>query len=221
MKVYILADGEGTRWNNWGGVPKQLLKVNDETILDRMIRLCVENGLDNITIVGDFKNKYAKNIKLYCDNKIDLFIKVAEESKEPFVLLNGDVFYTEEIIKDIVKRNSTRWLHWMNPSENKNTGKTWAEGYAYKVQDVKTWTKRLINLKKKIESGEIEFKNGWLINNYLSNETELYIPKITVNDILWNDNTDDFDFSSRYYESNGFSNDYLRFIYYTGYKGME
>ena len=48
MKVYILADGEGLRWNNWGGVPKQLLKVNGETLLDRMIRLYKENGIDDI-----------------------------------------------------------------------------------------------------------------------------------------------------------------------------
>ena len=214
MKVYILADGEGTRWNNWGGVPKQLLKVNDETILDRMIRLCIENELTDITIVGDFKNEHAKNTKLNCDNKIDLFIAVAEDSKEPFIILNGDVYYTDEIMKDISQREGTRWLHWMNPGVNKNTGKPWAEGYAYKVYDVDTWIKRLSNLKMKIESKQIEYKNGWIINNYLSNEQNLYQPQLTQYDIVWNDNTDDFDFS-------GENNDYLRFIQYTGYKGME
>lgn len=213
MKVYILADGEGTRWNNWGGVPKQLLKVNDETILDRMIRLCVENGLTNITIVGDFKNEHAKNTKLNCDNKIDLFISVADHSKEPFIILNGDIYYTDEIMKDISQRESTRWLHWMNPGVNTNTGKPWAEGYAYKVIDVYLWIKRLQNLKRNISSGVIEYKNGWVINNYLANEPNLYKPKLTNHDISWNDNTDDFDFS-------GENNDYLRFIEYTGYKGM-
>ena len=213
MKVYILADGEGTRWNNWGGVPKQLLKVNDETILDRMIRLCVENGLTNITIVGDFKNEHAKNTKLNCDNKIDLFISVADHSKEPFIILNGDIYYTDEIMKDISQRDTTRWLHWMNPGVNTNTGKPWAEGYAYKVIDVYLWIKRLQNLKRNISSGVIEYKNGWVINNYLANEPNLYKPKLTNHDISWNDNTDDFDFS-------GENNDYLRFIEYTGYKGM-
>ena len=213
MKVYILADGEGTRWNNWGGVPKQLLKVNDETILDRMIRLCVENGLTDITIVGDFKNEHAKNTKLNCDNKIDLFISVGEHSKEPFIILNGDIYYTDEIMKDISQRESTRWIHWMNPGINTNTGKPWAEGYAYKVIDVDLWIKRLQNLKRNISSGVIEYKNGWVINNYLANEPKLYLPKLTSHDISWNDNTDDFDFS-------GENNDYLRFIKFTGYKGM-
>lgn len=220
MKVYILADGEGTRWNNWGGVPKQLLKINNETILDRMVRLCVENGLDDITIVGDFKSEYAKNTKLNCKDKIDLFISVANHSKEPFVLLNGDVFYSDEIIKDVSEKESTRWLHWMCPEGNKNTGKTWAEGYAYKVYDIETWKKRLTNLKRKVESGEIEFKTGWIINNYLNNETNLYTPNLTENDIRWCDTTDDFDFSNQDVELNGFNNDYLRFLHYTGYKGM-
>ena len=38
MKIIILADGEGKRWGNYKGVPKQLLRIDGETLLDRMIR---------------------------------------------------------------------------------------------------------------------------------------------------------------------------------------
>ena len=220
MKVYILADGEGTRWNNWGGVPKQLLKVNDETILDRMIRLCIENRIEDITIVGQFENKHAKNVRLNCKDKIELFIAVAKEAKEPFMILNGDCFYSDAIIKDAAERKATRWVHYMCPHGNENTGKPWAEGYIYKVQDVDTWIKRLTNLQRKINQKEIEYKNGWVINNYLNNEPNLYEPKMTQTDIRWHDCTDDFDFSNQDVVINGFNNDYLRFIHFTGYKGM-
>ena len=46
MKVIILANGNGTRWNNYHGVEKQLIKIDGETLLHRMCRICHENGID-------------------------------------------------------------------------------------------------------------------------------------------------------------------------------
>lgn len=221
MKVYILADGEGTRWNNWGGVPKQLIAINGETILDRMIRLCKENKLNDITIVGAFKNKDAKNIRFKdCNDKIDLFIRIAKESKEPFILLNGDCYYTDAIIKDAVERKTTKWLHWMCPHLNKYTGKPWEEGYIHKVVDINWWINKLEELQEKVNKNEITLKNGWTINNYLNDKEDLYkFYKESKHDIYWHDQTDDFDFSDGPECYSGFTNDYLRFIHNTGYKG--
>jgi hypothetical protein len=222
MKVYILADGEGTRWNNWGGVPKQLIKINDETLLDRMIRLCKENGLNDITIVGIFKNNDAKNIRFSnCNDKIDLFIRIAKHSKEPFIMLNGDCYYTDAIIKDAAERKTfSGWSHWMCPHLNKYTGKPWEEGYIHKVENVEWWINKLNELKEKVDNGEIILKNGWVINNYLNNRDDIYkFYKSSNNDIYWHDETDDFDFSDGPECYSGFTNDYLRFIHHTGYKG--
>lgn len=221
MKVYILADGEGTRWNNWGGVPKQLIKINDETILDRMIRLCVENNLKDITIIGPFKNENAKNVRFEnCNDKIDLFKRIAEHSKEPFIMLNGDCYYTDAIIKDAAERQTNKWLHWMCPHLNKFTGKPWEEGYIHKVVDLEWWITKLNELQEKVKAGKITLKNGWTINNYLNNRQDLYkFYKESEHDVYWHDQTDDFDFSNGPECYSGFSNDYLRFLHNTGYKG--
>ena len=32
MKYIIMADGSGTRWNNYGNIPKHLLKIDGETL---------------------------------------------------------------------------------------------------------------------------------------------------------------------------------------------
>lgn len=222
MKAYILADGEGTRWNNWGGVPKQLIKINDETILDRMVRLLVENGINDITIIGKFKCENAKNIRFEnCNDKIDLFIRVAKESKEPFIMLNGDCYYTEEIIKDCVSRKTYKgWCHWQCPHLNKYTGKPWEEGYIHKVEDINWWVSKLEALKEKVKNNQITLKNGWVINNYLNDREDLYkFYKESNHDVYWHDQTDDFDFSNGPECYSGFSNDYLRFIHNTGFKG--
>ena len=222
MKAYILADGEGTRWNNWGGVPKQLIVINDETLLDRMCRLLKENNVEDIIIVGEFKNKYARNIRFKnCNDKIDLFIRVAEDSKEPFIMLNGDCYYTDEIIKDAVNRTTFKgWSHWGCPHLNKFTGKPWEEGYIHKVENITWWVDKLLILKRLVEEGKVNLKNGWVINNFLNEREDLYkFYKDNPHDIYWHDQTDDFDFSNGPECYSGFSNDYLRFIHNTGYKG--
>ena len=222
MKAYIMADGEGTRWNNWGGVPKQLIVINDETLLNRMCRLLKENGIDDITIVGPFENEYAKNIRFEnCKDKIDLWTRVAKESKEPFFILDGDIYYTEEIIKDAVNRETTSFLHWLCPHMNKFTGKPWEEGYLFKVVDVEGWINKLTKLQDEINKGNIQLKSGWVIKNYLCDRKDVYkfYTDLCEHDVYWHDQTDDFDFSNGPDCYSGFTNDYLRFIHNTGYKG--
>lgn len=222
MKAFIMADGEGTRWNNWGGVPKQLIVINDETLLDRMCRLLHENNIEDITIVGKFTNQYAKNIRFEnCKDKIDLWLRVAKESKEPFLILDGDIYYTDAIIKDAVERETDSFLHWLCPHLNKYTGKPWEEGYLFKVVDVEWWINKLTELQDKVKNGTIVLKKDWIIKNYLCDRPDIYkfYKELCSHDVYWHDQTDDFDFSNGPECYSGFSNDYLRFIHNTGYKG--
>lgn len=50
MKYVIMAAGEGKRWNNFLGVPKHLIEINGETLLERTTRLLKENGVDDFVI---------------------------------------------------------------------------------------------------------------------------------------------------------------------------
>lgn len=216
MKVFILADGEGTRWGNYKGVSKQLLKVNDETLLDRMIRLCKENGIkkNDLIILGDFKNENAINDHFEnCKLKRQLFLELAKKYKEAFILLNGDCYYTDAIIKDCINRDIERWGHWCRLNANPHTGKTWGEGYIHKVVDINWWISKLEEFNQKCISGEINLTNDWTINRYLAEWKDIYTHREDLPnkyDILWDDETDDFDFPQ----------DYDNFIRITGYKGM-
>lgn len=42
MNYIIMADGKGTRWNNYGDIPKHFIKVEGETLLARTVRLLHE-----------------------------------------------------------------------------------------------------------------------------------------------------------------------------------
>ena len=210
MKVLILADGDGKRWGNYKGVPKQLLKIDGETLLDRMIRQCRENGADDITIIGDFKGD-AKNDKFTSKKKRYLFQEIAERYREPFILLNGDCFYTDAIIKDCLTREAKDgWLHWCCPHKNEFTGKPWGEGYIHKVTDVDWWIAKLKEYNKRVEEG-MQIGNDWSINRFLYGAVDIIThstdPKdLSKYDVYWHDETDDFDFPV----------DYDRFMEHTG-----
>ena len=212
MKVFILANGEAKRWSNYKGVEKQLIKIDGETILDRMCRLCNENGIkkEDLIILGHYKNEYAINDSFKdCPLKRQLFLEIAKKYVEPFILLNGDCYYTEAIIKDCINRDIKKWGHWCRLNANPHTGKPWGEGYIHKVVDINWWIGKLEEFNLLCERGDINLTNDWTINRYLAGWSDIYTHREDVPneyDILWDDETDDFDFPV----------DLDRFISYTG-----
>ena len=52
----ILNAGLGTKWDNYLGIPKQLIKIGDETILERTVRLVRQMGIDDIISVTNNEN---------------------------------------------------------------------------------------------------------------------------------------------------------------------
>ncbi len=62
----ILCAGTGDRWNNYLGIPKQLIEIGGETLLDRAIRLLKRDGVSDIHVVTHnqlLKQEGIKNIR--------------------------------------------------------------------------------------------------------------------------------------------------------------
>lgn len=203
MKILILADGDGKRWNNYQSVPKQLLRIDGETLLDRMIRQLTENGADDIVIVGPFRNEAATNDKFTSRDKRHLFLEIAKRYNEPFIMLNGDCFYTDEIIKDCIKREAVDgWLHWCCPHPNYFTGKPYGEGYIHKVTDLDWWISKLTEYNRHVDNG-MQIGNDWSINRFLYGAKDIVkhsrnVHDLSKYDVYWHDETDDFDFPEDY-----------------------
>ena len=200
MKILILADGEGKRWGNYKGVPKHLLEIDGERLIDRMIRQYKGN---DIVIIGTYKNKDATNDRFNTPQKRRLFLEIAERYQEPFILLNGDCFYTDAIVKDSLERETDKWLHWCCPHPNYYTGKPWGEGYIHKVVDLDWWITKLKEYNEKVDRRQIQIGNDWSINRFLYGARDLIthsenIRDLSKYDVYWHDDTDDFDFPVDY-----------------------
>ena len=128
----ILAAGMGTRLMPLTkDIPKALLKINDTTLLERMIRNCIDAGISKfIVIVGYNRNKvidlcpkiaerYGIEIRTLVNERYDetntsvsTFIasKLIEDDPEDFILVNGDNVVDPEIISRIAESKNTAMI---------------------------------------------------------------------------------------------------------------
>ena len=134
-------------------------------------------------------------------SKREAFEGIAKEAKGGFGILLGDVYYTEEIIKDMASRDVDTWKHYYCCLPNPWTGCPWEEGYIHLVPNWEWWLEKMQEFNSLCDSGEIEFVKDFQIDRYLrgySNTHEYREHWLDDHDIFWCDETDDFDFPNDY-----------------------
>lgn len=202
MNYYILANGEGKRWKNYKGVPKHLIEIDGETLIDRTVRLIKKHSEDDVIIVGPYKNPDALNWLNKGQKKREVFEEIGEQTTDqPFVILYGDCYYTEAIIKDITTRQIWRFDEYFC-LENPHTGCAWPEGYAHRCADPEWWlnSMRMLNNSERIKDldrGKDWFIHWWLLGARTMPELQRRASFTNEDhDIFWCDETDDFDYPS-------------------------
>ena len=136
----------GGQYQKWE-TPRQLLKVNGETIVERTIRLLKEQGVEDICISTNNKafegiapilahtNKYVayeynKCSGTWCDGFYP--------TDEPACYIFGDVVFSPEAIKTIVETQTKDIEFFASaPPFTKDYHKQWAEPFALKVVNQK------------------------------------------------------------------------------------
>ncbi|KZX10827.1 phosphocholine cytidylyltransferase family protein [Methanobrevibacter filiformis] len=127
MKAIILSAGTGTRLRPLTeNIPKTLLKIDNITIIERLVKNFNDNGIESfIFVVGHFKDKVIEHSKIL-EDKYNISIEIVENKEydttntscstylaskdlnEDFILVNGDNVVDPKIIRDIVEsKNST------------------------------------------------------------------------------------------------------------------
>ncbi|MGN0073620.1 MAG: NTP transferase domain-containing protein, partial [Coriobacteriales bacterium] len=97
MRYVIMANGKGRRWGGYHGIPKQLISIEGETLLQRTTRLVHENDQDAEVIISSSNplcvaegatrhepERGAREIDRFCYELID----------DDVCFLYGDTFYT-------------------------------------------------------------------------------------------------------------------------------
>lgn len=104
MKYIIMSDGNGTRWNNYLGITKQEIIIDNERLIDRTVRMISERTTDNIYILSSNPNHCNIQAKRIVSKYIDYFHKkyAYDFLDMPTTYLYGDTFYDDKTMNIII-----------------------------------------------------------------------------------------------------------------------
>jgi molybdopterin-guanine dinucleotide biosynthesis protein A len=160
MKHIIMAGGTYAKWDR----PKPLTELKGEPLVARTIRLLRENGITDIAISSNnelfeqfgvpvlkHENKYSLPLEGCATSPwLDAFYPMAE----PVCYIFGDVVFSPEAIKTIVKTdtNDIQFFASAKPLP-KIYPKQWAEPFAFKVKDTNRFFEAIEATKQYDEQG--------------------------------------------------------------------
>lgn len=171
MKYIIMAGGSYEKFK----IPKQLLKVNGEVIIERTIRLLRENGIKDIAISTnnpafdylDVEKLRHENNYSYTDSNRNKrsnnsWLNAYYPMKEPCCYLHGDVYFSENAIKTIVETEVKDTMFFCVPDLQdgmpRGVNPKGREPLAYKVNNQKVFRKAINDIFKMIDKGM--YKDG-------------------------------------------------------------
>ena len=160
MKYIIMCGGSYLKWSE----PRQLLRIHDEPIVSRTIRLLKEEGVSDIAIssndsrfeglgvpVLQHTNEYVADGQILAGYWHECFYP----TNEPTCYIFGDVVFSPEAIHTIVATETDDIQFFASaPPYDPRYIKSWAEPFALKVVD----TKHLKSAKAVVEQFD---RIGW------------------------------------------------------------
>ncbi|MCR4956178.1 MAG: 2-C-methyl-D-erythritol 4-phosphate cytidylyltransferase [Lachnospiraceae bacterium] len=104
MKYIIMADGKGTRWDNYNHIPKHFIKIGNETLLERTVRLLKEREPSSTVYITSHDPRYeVKGAIRYepLHNVLEIDRFTEELIADDVCFLYGDTYYSEEAMDRI------------------------------------------------------------------------------------------------------------------------
>jgi len=154
VKVLILAAGDGTRWGDFRGVPKHLVDIEGERLIDRTCSQFLKYT-DNVVVVGPKDDdRYVVPgtslfvPKVFGGRELEKFASSMSEwsEDERTVLVYGDVYFTDEAV-DVVMNNSDPWKYFCRSTPSTITGKNCKEIFAISfMPEKRQWMAKAVTL---------------------------------------------------------------------------
>lgn len=199
MKYIIMAGGEYKKF----GIPKPLIEVKGETLIERTTKLLKQNGINEIYISSNNPEFDKYGVRL--ENKNNDFIVYENgtskgywldafyPTNEPTCYIFGDVYFTENAIKTIAEYESTENILFGTGCAKNLEHKNWGEPFAYKVNKIEEFKNGIVEVKKLFdEKKTARHPIVWELYRYLHN-LDINIQNITTDYVVIDDGTIDID----------------------------
>ena len=184
MKYIIMADGKGTRWQNYNDIPKHFIEINGETLLARTVRLLKQGDSGCEVIITSHDPRYeVEGATRYepKNNHLEIDRFTEELIADNVCFLYGDTYYSEEAAETIIKTEADDILFFGNRRSI----------VAIKVADGELFRGHVDRVRQLFMEGKIEKCIGWQVY-----QSFMGLPfgdkKIESKYIILEDSTEDF-----------------------------
>lgn len=211
MRAIIIAAGEATRWNNYLGTPKHLIRIDGEPLLHRTVRL-LKQYTDDIFVVAkddplyliDGATRYVPTLNYEAHADADKFLSSKElwNDKGRTVVFYGDVYFTEYAMHKIASYWVKDWTLFCRPHASMYTGTPWGECFAqsFYPEHIEQHEAKLMHIARLFKRGRIDRCGGW--EHYRAmiglRDDQIRSKQIKGNIVTIDDFTDDFDYPDDY-----------------------
>lgn len=156
MKYVIMADGNMKRWDAGCDTPKHLLKIEDETLLERLVRQIHCTDINCQIIITSHNKQYEipGAVRYEPQNnylEIDRF--TWEIIEDDICFLYGDTYYIDDVIEQI-SRTKTDGLHFIGTEKSI---------IAVIVHDGELFKQHINRVKQYYKLGKITDCKGWQV----------------------------------------------------------
>lgn len=182
MKYVIMADGKGTRWNNFNEIPKHFIEIDGERIIDRCVRLLKENDSGCEIIITSHDPRYdIPGTTRYepLNNILEIDRFTSELICDNICFMYGDTYYSENAIKTVTETPAEDILFFGNSKSI----------MAVKVSDGDLFRMHVDRVRKLYLEGKLKTCKGWQVYQSF---TGLAPDTIGDNFVFIEDNSRDF-----------------------------
>lgn len=208
--VLVLCGGRGERWGNHRGVPKHLVPVEGERLLDRTVRQVKTWGPPGTRVFV-----VARDDAYACEGT-ELYLAETDESRgdaDKFmsssalwnkdgrtVVLFGDVWHSDSAMQRIMGHAEREWTVFGREAASRTTGKPWGELFAqsFYPHDHERHARALEYIAEGYREGRYEGRAGWREYRVMIGGEPDGPHVVRGNFVDIDDFTDDFDLPDEY-----------------------
>ena len=184
MKYIIMADGKGTRWQNYNDIPKHFIEINGETLLARTVRLLRQGDPGCEVIITSHDPRYeVEGATRYepVNNHLEIDRFTEELIADNVCFLYGDTYYSEDAAYIIINTEAEDILFFGNQRSI----------VAVKVADGELFRSHVDRVRQLFIEGKIEKCIGWQVYQSFTG-LPFGEKKIESKYIILEDSTEDF-----------------------------
>lgn len=156
MRYIIMCGGTYPKWET----PRQLIRIRDEPIVARTIRLLKECGVNDIAISTyddrflQFGVPLLRHFNDFNTAGRGCWVDAFYPMTEPSCYIMGDVFFSPDAIRKIVNTETDEIMFFASsPPFSSLYTKKWAEPFAFKVANQKRFRAAIDYVKANMETG--------------------------------------------------------------------